>query len=476
MSNWSGRFLSLCGASLLALTSTSAFAKDVSIAAISGYFAQGFGVSIVQGLKKAETDLGVKVKLIDTGNRALDYEEQFNNVAKSGEYDLVFVMGWELVDALQKASAAYPDTRFVFIDGVLDSKTISYANFAQNQGSFLVGVLGAAMADKGSAVEGLADGKAIGFVGGRDIPVIRDFLAGYEQGAKYGAPDVRVDSVFAGTFDDPAKGSELTMALYGQGSDMVYNVAGPTGEGVLQASAAAGKYSIRRRHRPVPGSAWPCHGQHAEACGDVAVYSLVKDVVDGKGVAPGQTYTYDLKTGGVELLYCPDVAAKIPDDVKAKVEAAKADIISGKINSRHRKIMVFRGRSRPLPVERGREHNSIVPQSRTAMPLAIELKSITKRFGAFVANDAVDLAVESGKIHAIIGENGAGKTTLMNILFGLLQPDEGEIWIDGKQVTLASPASAIAAGIGMVHQHFKLVPSLTVADNVFLGMEICRTG
>ena len=106
MSNRSSCFLSLCGASLLVLASTSAFAKDVSIAAISGYFAQGFGVSIVQGLKKAESELGVKVKLIDTGNRALDYEEQFNNVAKSGEYDLVFVMGWELVDALQKTAAA----------------------------------------------------------------------------------------------------------------------------------------------------------------------------------------------------------------------------------------------------------------------------------------------------------------------------------------------------------------------------------
>jgi len=110
------------------------------------------------------------------------------------------------------------------------------------------------------------------------------------------------------------------------------------------------------------------------------------------------------------------------------------------------------------------------------MPLAIELRSITKRFGAFVANDGVDLAVEAGKVHAIIGENGAGKTTLMNILFGLLQPDEGEIRIDGNPVTLPSPAAAIAAGIGMVHQHFKLVPSLTVAENVFLGMEIVRSG
>ena len=110
------------------------------------------------------------------------------------------------------------------------------------------------------------------------------------------------------------------------------------------------------------------------------------------------------------------------------------------------------------------------------MPLAIELKSITKRFGTFVANDNVNLAVERGRIHAIIGENGAGKTTLMNILFGLLQPDEGEIFIDGKPMALPDPSVAIAAGIGMVHQHFKLVPSLTVAENVFLGMEIVRNG
>src|SRR5580704_13952417 len=88
--SWSGRLISLCGASLLVFSSTVAFAKDVSIAAVSGYFAQGFGVSIVNGLQKAEKDLGVKVELIGTGNRSLDHEEQFNNVAKDGSYDLVF--------------------------------------------------------------------------------------------------------------------------------------------------------------------------------------------------------------------------------------------------------------------------------------------------------------------------------------------------------------------------------------------------
>ncbi len=108
--------------------------------------------------------------------------------------------------------------------------------------------------------------------------------------------------------------------------------------------------------------------------------------------------------------------------------------------------------------------------------LAVELADITKRFGTFAANDGVDLSVRQGEIHAIVGENGAGKTTLMNILFGLLQPDAGEIRLGGLPVVIASPAVAIAAGLGMVHQHFKLVPSLTVAANVFLGMEIRRGG
>ena len=110
------------------------------------------------------------------------------------------------------------------------------------------------------------------------------------------------------------------------------------------------------------------------------------------------------------------------------------------------------------------------------MDLAVELTGITKRFGAFTANDGINLAVRRGEIHAIIGENGAGKTTLMNILFGLLQPDEGRISIGGKPMVVDSPAIAINEGLGMVHQHFKLVPSLTVADNIFLGMEIRHGG
>jgi ABC-type uncharacterized transport system ATPase subunit len=101
----------------------------------------------------------------------------------------------------------------------------------------------------------------------------------------------------------------------------------------------------------------------------------------------------------------------------------------------------------------------------------LELRGITKRFGSLVANDRIDLSVAPGQVHALLGENGAGKTTLMNVLYGLMQPDEGEILLDGKAVRFHSPKDAIAAGIGMVHQHFMLVPVFTVAENVTLGIE-----
>src|SRR5262245_43262982 len=104
----------------------------------------------------------------------------------------------------------------------------------------------------------------------------------------------------------------------------------------------------------------------------------------------------------------------------------------------------------------------------------LELRGITKRFPGVLANDRVDFDLRRGEVHALLGENGAGKSTLMNVLYGLYKPDEGEILVNGKPVTMSSPSDAIDLGIGMVHQHFMLIPVMTVAENIVLGIEPTR--
>lgn len=111
-----------------------------------------------------------------------------------------------------------------------------------------------------------------------------------------------------------------------------------------------------------------------------------------------------------------------------------------------------------------------------SVPYAIEMLHITKRFPNIVANDDITLQVKPGEIHALLGENGAGKSTLMSVLFGLYQAEEGKICINGKEVSIKNPNDANALGIGMVHQHFKLVQCFSVLENIILGVEETKNG
>jgi simple sugar transport system ATP-binding protein len=110
------------------------------------------------------------------------------------------------------------------------------------------------------------------------------------------------------------------------------------------------------------------------------------------------------------------------------------------------------------------------------MDLALRLEGITKRFPGVLANDHIHFDLRRGEVHALLGENGAGKTTLMNILYGLYTPDEGRIFLNGEEVAIHTPADAIRHGIGMVHQHFMLVPVMTVTENIILGAEVVKSG
>src|SRR2546421_12363568 len=117
------------------------------------------------------------------------------------------------------------------------------------------------------------------------------------------------------------------------------------------------------------------------------------------------------------------------------------------------------------------ESTVVAPTLEREIPLAVEMRDICKAWPGVVANDHVNLKVRKGEIHALVGENGAGKTTLMNILYGLIHPDSGEIYINGQLVHISGPRDAIRLKIGMVHQHFMLIPPLTVAENIVLGHE-----
>src|SRR5579884_226108 len=117
------------------------------------------------------------------------------------------------------------------------------------------------------------------------------------------------------------------------------------------------------------------------------------------------------------------------------------------------------------------ESTATVLTEERPVPLAVEMVNITKVWPGVIANDHVHLRVRKGEIHALVGENGAGKTTLMNILYGLIHPDSGEIFVNGQRAHITGPRDAIHLGIGMVHQHFMLIPPLTVAENIVLGHE-----
>lgn len=117
--------------------------------------------------------------------------------------------------------------------------------------------------------------------------------------------------------------------------------------------------------------------------------------------------------------------------------------------------------------------NNTLPSGRPRID-HLEMKGVTKRFPGVLANDRVDFDVRAGEVHALLGENGAGKSTLMKVLYGMYAPDEGELWLNGKPVSIHSPTDAIELGIGMIHQHFMLVETLTVAENVALGLPSSR--
>lgn len=282
------------------------------------------------GSERAVKDFGVELKSLE-GTTAEEWESNLVAACEDG-YDLVICSSSNFEEYLKEHAPEYPDTKFAIIDTTVEGDNIESISFAQNQGSFLAGAAAALFTQK-TDIEGVNEDHIIGWVGGMDIPVLHDFYVGYEQGAKYIDPDIQILQSFAGTWNDPLKGKELTLAQYDQGADIVMNVAAGTGPGILEAAAEAGKYAIGvdlNQDNDQPGHVLTSQLKRV----DTACYLVIQSVVDGT-FEGGSTQYLTLDNDGVSLsdfsVMKEALGDKFPQDIVDTVAELTEKIKSGEI-------------------------------------------------------------------------------------------------------------------------------------------------
>ncbi|HOB41123.1 BMP family lipoprotein [Candidatus Darwinibacter acetoxidans] len=304
---------------LLGLLAAPAYAQKTRVGLIfaeGGLGDQSFNDAAYRGLMQAKEELPVEVIYVEPADIA-EMEEHQRSYAELG-LDLVIVIGFIHQSALTEVSADYPDIHFAIVDDVVDNPNVTSLLFEEHEGSFLVGVV-AGMMTKSNIV---------GFVGGMEVPLIRKFQVGFEEGVKWANPDAQVLVNYAGAFDDPGRGRELAISQYERGADIIYHAAGGTGSGVIDAAASHDFYAIgvdSDQDYMAPGKVLTSMIKRV----DMAVYEVIKAAVEG--TLEGGTWTFGVADGGVgtsEFTYTRDI---IPQEVFDKVEEAKQKIISGEI-------------------------------------------------------------------------------------------------------------------------------------------------
>lgn len=291
---------------------------------------KSYNDSCYAGAVQAMEEFGCEVKTLE-GTEATEWEQNFLFACEEG-YDLVICSSSNFEEYMKEHCPSYPDVKFAIIDTTVPGDNIVSISFAQNQGSFLAGAA-AAMLTTRTEVPGINEQKVIGWVGGMDIPVLHDFFVGYEQGAKYIDPEVEVLQSFAGTWNDPLRGKELTLSQYDLGADVVMNVASGTGNGVLEGAKEAGHFAIGvdlNQDADQPGSVFTSMMKRV----DTACYLLIESVVNGT-FEGGSTEYLDIAKGGVSLTDMSVVKEALgdlfPEDILTRVQELEAKVTSGEI-------------------------------------------------------------------------------------------------------------------------------------------------
>jgi basic membrane protein A len=285
-----------------------------------GKFDKSFNQSAAVGAERFKKETGISF-MEAQANSDTQSEQVLRGLARK-KMDLIVAIGFSQSAAVQKVAKEFPGVHFVVVDGIAQGNNVNSVLFKEQEGSYLAGVA-AAMASKSHK---------IGFIGGMDIPLIRAFACGYGQGAKAQYPKTEIVQNMVGTtsaaWNDPAKGGELARAQFDRGADVVFAVAGGSGMGALQQAKEKGKLAIgvdSNQNYLHPGSMLTSMVKHV----DNAVYGAFMAAKNGTW-KPGVT-SLGLKEGGVDWALDKDNRMVVTPDMEKRVNAARADIISGKI-------------------------------------------------------------------------------------------------------------------------------------------------
>ncbi len=280
------------------------------------------------GFQSGVENNSVQGRTIESKDVAAQGEEIMRRAAEGG-FGLVISLEWIHGEPMQKVAQDYADTKWVIMNQTRDGENIASVVFAEHEGSFLAGAL-AALVTTDTSIAGINADPIIGVIGGRKSPGIDKFIAGYIQGATAINPDIEVKVAYAESFGDPAKGQQMAQAMFDEGVDIVYQVAGGTGIGIIEAAKSAGRYAIgvdTDQDSMAPGNVLTSMIKRV----DVAVETII-DSYASMQFPGGEIMHFGLAQGGVGLSEMKHTKDIIPASYIAQVEALKADVVAGKID------------------------------------------------------------------------------------------------------------------------------------------------
>ncbi len=293
--------------------------KVAFVTSESGMGDRSFNDMMDQGMKRAVKELDIDYVIIQPRSIS-EFQPSLARAAAQG-FDIIIGSSFDMIKPMQAVAAAFPNQKFGLVDVGPDPVAPNVVSSVTKdwEGSFLVGVIAAKVSKTGT----------IGFVGGKDIPIIHRFFVGYYYGSKMAKPEVKVLESYSGTFTDPAAGKEYTLALVNQGSDINFAVAGATSAGVIDAAKTSNTFAIgvdSDQNYMAPGHVLTSMVKRV----DTQAFDMIKSVVDGsfKG---GTVHYYGLKEGGVDAAMDEYNKGLIPDDVLKQVDALRQQVISGEI-------------------------------------------------------------------------------------------------------------------------------------------------